>query len=127
MADLDGNPRRLDDVLHGNQVDTARKESAGVEFLIAADNHLPGVSLALAHVERRSGRYAQALALTHGKVVNAAVLAHDLPARGHALSAAVAPRSSALREIGITEALVISAWNNADSLGGGLLGSCPRM
>src|SRR5579864_1941322 len=111
MTDLDGNSHRLDDVLHGNQVDTARKESAGVEFLIAADNHLPGVSLDLDHVERRSGRYAQALALTHGKVVNAAVLADHLATRGHQFSGGVVKRFSLLRELGIQEALVISAGN----------------
>src|SRR5258708_37610889 len=91
-------------------------------MLIAADDHLLVGSVNLDHVERRSGRDAEALALADSEVVNAGVLADHFSVRGHKLAGRVGQSLATLGEGGINEALVIAAGDKADLLRIGLLG-----
>src|SRR5690242_14457304 len=90
-------------------------------MLVAADNHLLLRPADLDYVQRRSRCNAESLALADGEVMNARMLANDLPARGHKFAGCVRQRLSLLREVGINEALIVSARDKANLLRIGLL------
>ena len=102
-------------------------QRAGIELSPASDNHLAGISLDLDHVERRARGHAQSLALAHGEVVDAAMLAHDFAVGGDQFAGSVGQGLALLRQIGVEKLLVIAAGNKADFLRIGLLGQSQSM
>ena len=93
----------------------------GVEIFLLADHDLARVSLDLNHVERRTRGYAKTLALAHGEVVDAAVLADDFAIGGDQLAGGIGQGLALLRKIGVEKLLVVAAGNKTDFLGVGLL------
>ncbi len=83
---------------------------------------MPRVVLDLDHVERRTGGYAESLALADRKIVHAGVLANYLAVGGDHLAGNVGRRVALLTEIGFEKALVVAAGDEADFLRVGLLG-----
>ncbi len=84
-----------------------------VEFFLVADHHLAGVSLDLDHVKRRTRGHAKALALTHGEVVDAAMLANDFAVGRDQLAGSVGQRLALLGQIGVEKLLVVAAGNES--------------
>src|ERR1022692_411041 len=90
-------------------------------MLIAADHHLLIRPVNLNHIERRSRRHAQALTLSDGEVVDAAVFADHFPARSYQLTRSVRQSLATLGEVRINKALIVAARDEADLLRVGLL------
>src|SRR5579863_6392215 len=76
----------------------------------------------LDHVQRRSSGDAKSLSLTDREVMNAGVLADDFTTCSHEFASCIRQRLTLLGEIGIDEALIVSAGDEADLLRVGLLG-----
>src|ERR1700731_4094049 len=91
-------------------------------MFVTSNNHLLVGSINLDHVKRRTGCYAQALALTNGEVMNAAVLADYFPAGGHQFACSIGQGFATLGKVGIDETLIVTAWDEADFLGVRLFG-----
>src|SRR5271165_918321 len=79
-------------------------------------------SIDLDHVKRGSRGNPQALALAHGEIMNAAVLADHFPARCYQLSRSIRQTFATVSQVGIDEPLVIAARNKTYLLRIGLLG-----
>ena len=116
MADLHRDSHGLAQLFHRDEIDTMHPQGAGVEIFLLADHHLASVSLDLNHVERRTSGHAQSLALAHGEVVNAAVLADDFAVGGDQFARGVGQRLALLRQIGVEKLLVVAAGDKADFL-----------
>ena len=105
----------------------AHAQGARVKLFLITHNHLSGISLDLDHVERRTCRYAQSLALAHGEVVDAAMLAYDFAIGGNQFAGSVGQGLALLRQVGVEKLLVVAAGNKADFLRVGLLGQGQSM
>ena len=78
MANFHRGSHRLRQICDRDQIHAMRAQGPGVEIFLVADDDLARVSLDLNHVKRRTRGHAEALALAHGEVVDAAMLANDL-------------------------------------------------
>src|SRR6516165_2113013 len=90
-------------------------------MLVTADNDLLVSATDLDDIERRSRGHPEPLALTNGKVVDAAVLANNLSAGCNQFPGGVRQRLALLGEVSVNEPLVVSAGHKADLLGVRLL------
>src|ERR1700678_2594218 len=99
-----------------------RSQGSRIKMLISADHHLLVRSVDLDHVERRTGRHAQSLALADREIVNAAVLADHFAVCSYQLTRSVGQSFALIGKIGIDKALIIAAWDEADFLRIRLLG-----
>src|SRR5579863_4542446 len=97
-------------------------QSIGIKVLSASDHDFPGVALDLQHVEWGTRGQAQALALTHGEVVDAAVLANRATVSRDQFSGSVGKRLALLSQVGVDKILVVAARDKANLLRIGLLG-----
>src|SRR5208282_5334589 len=97
-------------------------ERARVKILLSPDHYLLLRAADLDHVERRAGGDAQSLALADGEVVNAPMLADHFAVGGHEVARGVGQTLAPLGEVGINEALVVAAGDEAYLLRVGLFG-----
>src|SRR5580700_3150471 len=121
MTNLHGYSHRLAKFIHGDKIQTPGAQFARIKMLVAADHDLLVGAIYLNHIERRSGRNPKALALSHGEVVNAAVLTDHLSTRGYQLTRSLGEGLAALAQISIDETLVVAAGNKTNFLRVGLL------
>ncbi len=122
MANLYLDSHGLVQLLDRNKIGSVHPKGAGVEFLLIADDYLASVSLDLYYVERRTCRHSKALALAHGEVVNATVLAHDLAVRRDQFAGGIGQGLALLSQVRVQKLLVVAAGNKADFLRVRLLG-----
>ena len=122
MADLYRDSHGLAQILDRDEIGPVYPKGAGVEFFLIADHHLASVSLDLNYVERRARGHAKSLALAHGEVVNAAVLAYDFAVGRDQFAGRVGQRLALLRQISVQKLLVVTAGDKADFLRVRLLG-----
>src|ERR1700686_3087253 len=85
-------------------------------MLFPADDYLLVRAADLDDVERRAGGNAESLALADGEVVNASVLAYDFAVCGDEIAGRLGQCLALLGEVGIDEALVVAARDEADFL-----------
>src|ERR1700693_3794746 len=85
-------------------------------MLFPADDDLLVRAADLNHVERRARGHAQSLALAHGEVVNAAVLADDFAICRDEIAGSIRQRLALLGEISIDKPLVVTAGDETDFL-----------
>src|SRR5215471_13325618 len=96
-------------------------------MLVSPHNHLPVRPADLDDVKRRSGGYAESLALANGKVVDPAVRADHFPAGRDQIACSIGQALTLLGEVGVDEAFVIAAGHKADLLRIWLLGDRQAM
>src|SRR5437667_11059023 len=99
VTDFDGDSHRFAQIFDCNKIDAACAKRARVKFLLIADNYLARVALDLDHIERRTGGYAESLALSNCEVVNASVFANHLADGGDYFSRSLWQSVAALCEI----------------------------
>src|SRR5208337_4880581 len=122
MANFHGDPYRLMQILNGDEVHSPSTQGSRVEMLLATHHDSLVGSIDLDHVKRGSRGNPQALALAHGEIMNAAVLADHFPARCYQLSRSIRQTFATVSQVGIDEPLVIAARNKTYLLRIGLLG-----
>src|SRR5271165_2664212 len=121
MANLHRHPHRLMQIIHRDQVHAPGVQRARIQMVFSSYNHLLRRPADLDHIEWRAGSHAESLALAHGEVVNATVLAEDFAVRGYEFTGGVGQSLALLGEIGVDEALVVAAGDEANFLRVGLL------
>ncbi len=89
-------------------------------MLFSADDHLLVGAADLNDVQRRARGDAESLALSDREVVNAPVLADYFAVRGDEVTGGVGQGFALLGEVGVDEALVVAAGNEANLLRVGL-------
>ena len=122
MVDLYRDSHRLAQLFHSDEIGTLHPQRAGIEFFLVADHHLASVSLDLYYVEWRTSRDAQSLALAHGEVMDAAMLAYDFAVGSDQFARSVRQGLALLRQVSIEKLLVVTAGDKADFLRVRLLG-----
>src|SRR3954471_2938581 len=116
MADLRLHPHGLTKLGDGYPVQVAGTQRLRHKIVPATDHNLALGAVDLQNVKRIPGRNAKALALSHGEVVDALMLADDLTSRSHQLTRGIRQRLARLLEIGINELGVVSTRHKADLL-----------
>ena len=91
-------------------------QGAGIQLFLVTYYDLARISLDLDHVERRARGHAQSLALAHGEVMNAAVLADDFAVGGNQFTRRVRQGLALLRQVCVEKLLVVPAGNETDFL-----------
>src|SRR5512146_291029 len=114
MADLDADPQGRAQVIEGDPVEPVRTKGSGEKLLARADHNLAAVPVDLQDEQGRAGRDAQALALAHGEVVNAAMRADHFPAGRDQFAGSIGQPLALLFQVSFEELLVVAAGNKAD-------------
>src|SRR5450755_1662530 len=89
VANLGAHTKGLVKVVDGNPVQSLGAQGLGKKIVRAADHNLAPIAADLQHIERRTGGYAETLALADGEVVDSLVGADDLTAGGNELAGGV--------------------------------------